>query len=59
MEFSQICDPTYDDIGDIFHQLHREAKARAEEMKKSRQALSTPPQPALTQKNLGYKVLWQ
>lgn len=57
-EFSQIYDPkrtSYDDFGDIFRQLHREAEARTEEMKKSKQALSSRPQPALTQKKPGPK----
>jgi len=57
-EFSQIYDPkrtSYDDFGDIFRQLHREAEARAEEMKKSKQALSSRPQPALSQKKVGPK----
>ena len=47
-EFSQIYDPkrtSYDDFGDIFRQLHREVEARAEEMKKSKQALSSRPLP--------------
>jgi signal recognition particle receptor subunit alpha len=37
-EFSHIYDPkrtSYNDFRDIFRQLHREAEARAEEMKKS------------------------
>ncbi|XP_066384359.1 uncharacterized protein [Miscanthus floridulus] len=57
-EFSQIYDPkrtSYDDFGDIFRQLHREVEARAEEMKKSKQALSSRPQPALSQKKVGPK----
>ncbi|XP_047310349.1 signal recognition particle receptor subunit alpha homolog [Impatiens glandulifera] len=39
-EFSEIYDPTrtvYDDFDDIFRQLKKEAEARAEEMKKSKQ----------------------
>ncbi|KAF8780287.1 hypothetical protein HU200_001965 [Digitaria exilis] len=48
-EFAQIYDPkrtAYDqDFTDIFRQLHLEAEARAEEMKKSKQALSSRPLP--------------
>ncbi|KAG6488782.1 hypothetical protein ZIOFF_050033 [Zingiber officinale] len=39
-EFSQIYDPkrtTYDDFDDTFRQLQKEAKARAEDMRKSKQ----------------------
>ncbi|KAJ1299219.1 hypothetical protein BS78_01G515000 [Paspalum vaginatum] len=46
-EFALIYDPTrtaYDhDFTDVFRQLHREAEARAEEMKKSKQARLPPP----------------
>lgn len=56
-EFSQIYDPkrtNYDaDFSDVFRQLHLEAEARAEEMKKSKQqAISSTRQlpPALSQK---------
>ncbi|XP_058069129.1 uncharacterized protein LOC131218545 [Magnolia sinica] len=40
-EFSQIYDPkrtAYDDFDDVFRQLQKEAEARAEEMRKSKQA---------------------
>ncbi|XP_042432477.1 signal recognition particle receptor subunit alpha-like [Zingiber officinale] len=40
-EFSQIYDPkriTYDDFNETFRQLQKEAEARAEEMRKSKQA---------------------
>ncbi|OEL13613.1 Signal recognition particle receptor subunit alpha [Dichanthelium oligosanthes] len=53
-EFAQIYDPkrtSYDeDFTDIFRQLHLEAEARAEEMKKSKQAVSSRPLPAVSHK---------
>ncbi|XP_073001835.1 uncharacterized protein [Typha latifolia] len=44
--FSQIYDPkrtSYDDFDETFRQLQKEAEARAEEMKKSKQAGRAPP----------------
>ncbi|KAK8447048.1 hypothetical protein SEVIR_9G580400v4 [Setaria viridis] len=52
-EFSQIYDPKrtgYDDFTDVFRQLHLEAEARAEEMKKSKQAISSRPLPPASHK---------
>ncbi|KAL6648198.1 hypothetical protein ACP70R_012422 [Stipagrostis hirtigluma subsp. patula] len=52
-EFSQIYDPkrtNYDDFSDIFRQLHLEAEARAEEMKKSKQAIASRPSLTASQK---------
>ncbi|CAN6290971.1 unnamed protein product [Urochloa humidicola] len=53
-EFSQIYDPkrtNYHDFTDIFRQLHLEAEARAEEMKKSKQqAISSRPLPPASHK---------
>ncbi|KAL0920337.1 hypothetical protein M5K25_009465 [Dendrobium thyrsiflorum] len=45
-EFSQIYDPkrtAYDEFDEIFRQLHKEAEARAEEMRKLKQAGKAPP----------------
>ncbi|WVZ55075.1 hypothetical protein U9M48_005788 [Paspalum notatum var. saurae] len=61
-EFALIYDPrrtAYDnDFTDIFRQLHREAEARAEEMKKSKQALSSrlPPPTLLAHRKAAPKV---
>ncbi|GJW04435.1 signal recognition particle receptor subunit alpha [Tanacetum coccineum] len=44
-EFSEIYDPkrmVYDDFDEIFRQLRKEAEARAEEMKKSKQVMAKP-----------------
>ncbi|XP_039794856.1 signal recognition particle receptor subunit alpha-like [Panicum virgatum] len=52
-DFSQIYDPkctNYDDFTDIFRQLHLEAQARAEDMNKSKQAISSRPLPAVSHK---------
>ncbi|TVU10629.1 hypothetical protein EJB05_44173, partial [Eragrostis curvula] len=52
-EFSQIYDPkrtNYEDFSDIFRQLHLEAEARAEEMKKSKQAIVSRPSPTVSNK---------
>ncbi|KAL6847699.1 hypothetical protein ACP4OV_022487 [Aristida adscensionis] len=57
-EFSQIYDPkrtTYEDFNDVFRQLHLEAEARAEEMKKSKQAVVSRPSLAASHK-IGSKV---
>lgn len=45
-EFSQIYDPkraSYDEFSEMFRQLHLEAEARAEEMKKTKQTISFRP----------------
>lgn len=45
-EFSQIYDPkrtAYNEFDEIFRQLHKEAEARAEEMRKLKQAGKAPP----------------
>nr|GEZ22351.1 signal recognition particle receptor subunit alpha-like [Tanacetum cinerariifolium] len=44
-EFSEIYDPkrmVYDDFDEIFRQLRKEAEARAEDMKKSKQVMAKP-----------------
>ncbi|CAN6340564.1 unnamed protein product [Urochloa humidicola] len=59
-EFARIYHPrhtSYDGFGDVFRQLHLEAQARADEMRKSQQAPveSRPPPPPVSQ-NIGLKV---